>query len=252
MLARMSPTPFALPIPTAVLAAAALGGALAGALGAHRNAARFRDERVLWWMGGALGALAMTLAGAMLAPRLGLQPREGALATFGTWITLSALSSMLCPLLDARSGAGALASLALKAAQSPLLTLGGALPALLLALVGRRVTFRCGTLFVETGAGGAAVTLGAIVWTQRGLFASDGHVDPAFARHEAYHARTVSALGESGFYLAYLLLAAPWALARRAPWNAIDHAGRGNPFERTAYALHDEPAAGSRSRRTAA
>jgi hypothetical protein len=77
-------------------------------------------------------------------------------------------------------------------------------------------------------------------------------VDPSIARHEAYHARTLAALGESGFYLAYLLIAAPWALARRAPWNALDRTGRGNPFERTAYALHDEPATGSRSRRTAA
>ena len=151
-----------------------------------------------------------------------------------------------------RGGAGVLLSFALKTAQSPLCTLGGALPALLLALAGRRVRLECGTLFVETGHGSAGVTLGAIVWAQSGVFSSDGHVDPAIARHEAYHARTVAALGEWGFYLAYLLLAAPWALARRAPWNALDPAGRGNPFERTAYALHDDVPARRPSRRTAA
>jgi len=219
-------------------------GAVAGAWGARRNGVRFRDERALWIAGAALGATIAALAGEGLARRFGAAAGIGAVVGSALWLAGSLLGAWWTPALDAHDRPlSSAASVALKTLQSPLLSVAGLLLAALFAIVGRRVTLQHGTVFVSAGRGGAAVTLGAVVWAQDGLRDARGRVSDTWARHEALHARAVASLGEAGFYLAYVFLAAPWALLRHAPWNALASDGRGNPFERTAYALHTDPPA---------
>jgi hypothetical protein len=207
-------------IPVAVLV-----GAVLGAFGASRNRVRFRDERVLWMVGAA------------------------ATATFFTWLagsgalTFWALSSLGCavltPLLDARGTRAAWRTSALlKTVQCPLSTLAGFLVALF-----RRSAVRTlgGAWLAEAGEGRWAVALGAFVLAQRGILGATGRWPEPIVLHESYHTRNAACLGESGFYLAYLTLGAGRAMLCGAPWNGLGRDGRGNPFERTAYAIEREP-----------
>lgn len=220
-----------------VIVATLVGGAFAGVYGARRNGVRFEDERTLWAVGGAIGASVALALGVWL---LGT-PR--AVLAAAAWLVLSLLASTWLPRLDDSGRTSAsVASFVVKLLQSPVLTGLGSLAAVVRAMRGRPVALARGTLFADGGPGDAAVTLGAVVWIRRGLRTDEGRVADRWARHEAFHTRAVAALGESGFYLTYLLIGAPLALLRGAPWNALDRAGVGQPFERTAYALdHDEP-----------
>lgn len=214
---------------------AIVGGATLGALGAVRNRARFRDERLLWMLGGSLGALAAVAIGGALESSAGLERvRQLALVLWGAG---SLTASLATPWLDhhpARiAGWG---SVAIKALQCPVSTTLGLL---VLFLVARpiRPELRHGTLFVPVGPGHWGITLGAVVLAQHALLGASGRMQPTIARHEAYHARNAACLGEWGFYLAYVTAGALRARACAAPWNGLAHDGRGNPFERTAYAL---------------
>ena len=230
-------------------AATLLLGALLGLLGAARNRVRFHDERLLWTIGGAIGVAAALAVGALAARLAGLAPFTGASLAAAYWCVLSLLGSLATPALDTspRPGAGLL-SLALKWLQSPLLTTAGMIGALACLGAGRRLHLARGTLFIETGPGLRAVALGAVAWTQRAFFDERGGVPEPWASHEALHSRAVAALGECGFYAAYLAGGLFAAALLGAPWNAVDDSGRGNPLERTAYAP-DGPVRGS-ARRT--
>jgi hypothetical protein len=92
---------------------------------------------------------------------------------------------------------------------------------------------------VEVGAGTGGLTLGAIVYTQSGNFDSNGNVRDDVARHEAYHTRTVAALGEWGFYVTYVTFGSVFAWATGGEWNALDNRGCGNPFEKHAYTYYN-------------
>ena len=104
-------------------------------------------------------------------------------------------------------------SWAIKLIKSPVFTIIGLFVVAGLAISGRRVDFRRGALFVEVGAGTGGLTLGAIVYTQSGNFDSNGNVRDDVARHEAYHTRTVAALGEWGFYVTYVTFGSVFAWA---------------------------------------
>lgn len=207
-------------------------GAFSGLRGALRNRVGFADERLLWALGGALGALAATRLGLWLLPTAG--PFAGTLV----WLALSLVATSATPAFDAGTRGRAIASLVLKILASPVssaLSLVGLLAA---RARGARVDLAHGALFVSAGRGGAAVVIGAVVWAQDALWEGDRIAEP-WALHEAHHTRTIASLGEIGFYAAYLLVGAPWSLLRGAPWNALDARGRGHPFERTAYRLSD-------------
>ena len=217
-------------------------GAALGAFAALRNRARFVDERALWTLGGAVGASAALALGAAIATAAGRAPRDGAGLAFGIWASGSLLAALLTPALDAAPARLAwLASLAIKAAQCPVSTLLGLLAATFAAAGKLRLQLRRGTLFAAAGEGSWALTLGAVVLAQRGLFEREGRLPETIVRHESYHARNAACLGESGFYLTYLTCGALRARACGAPWNGLAHDGRGNPFERTAYALGRDP-----------
>jgi hypothetical protein len=83
----------------------------------------------------------------------------------------------------------------------------------------------------------SAITIGAIVYTQSGLFTAGGQVRDDLAQHESYHTRTVAALGEIGFYLTYVTLAGIIGAAQAGGrgYLGLDANGCGNPFEKTAY-----------------
>jgi hypothetical protein len=106
----------------------------------------------------------------------------------------------------------------------------GLIAAIVVAAAGGNVDFRRGMLFIEVGAGGGALTLGAVAWTQSGRFKSDGTVPDELARHESYHSRTVAALGELGFYFTYVTVGAIWGAAQGGSWNDLNTMGCGNPF----------------------
>jgi hypothetical protein len=230
--------------PALAAAATLLSGALLGLLGAARNRVRFRDERLWWAAGGMIGAAAATAAGVLAAHVIGLPPVSGARIAAALWCALSLSGSLATPALDASSHPVAgLASLALKWLQSPLLTTAGMAGALACRLAGRRLRLARGTLFIEAGPGGLALTLGGVVWAQSAFFDARGQVPEPWASHEALHARAVAALGEWGFYLAYAVGGLVAGTLRGAPWNAVDASGRGNPLEKTAY-TPDGPAPG--------
>jgi hypothetical protein len=213
-----------------VLLLAVLGGAALGAWGARRNGTRFTDERLLWTLGGAMGAVAAIATGAWIA---------GAGVALGSWAAGSLLVSFLTPALDAGGSRRAwLASASLKALRCPLSTLLGLLAATFAGT--SRFELRQGTWFAAVGEGRWALTLGAMVLAQRGMLDGQERVPEAIARHESYHARNAACLGEGGFYLAYVTLGTLRAWFCGAPWNGLARDGRGNPFERTAHALGRE------------
>ena len=159
------------------------------------------------------------------------------------WAVGSYLASVLTPALDdSNSKVAWFFSFLLKWIQSPILTTIGLVAALVVAIAGGNVDFRRGMLFIEVGAGGGALTLGAVAWTQSGRFQADGTVPDALARHEAVHSRTVGALGELGFYFTYVVVAGPWGKDQGGAWNDLDAVGCGNPFEKTAHTFTGDPA----------
>lgn len=83
-----------------------------------------------------------------------------------------------------------------------------------------------------------ALALGGIVHTQSSHFKADGTVNDDYARHEAYHTRTVATFGEFGFYVTYVIVGSLFAAAQGGPWNGLDTRGCGNPLEKHAYAYY--------------
>jgi hypothetical protein len=132
-------------------------------------------------------------------------------------------------------------SFLIKWVQSPVTTTVGLVAALVVAIDRGNVDFRRGMLFIEVGAGGSALTLGAVAWAQTGCFNPDGTVPDNVARHEATHSRTVASIGELGFYFTYLTVGAIWGSAQGGPWNNLTTAGCGNPFEKHAHTFTNDP-----------
>jgi hypothetical protein len=97
-------------------------------------------------------------------------------------------------------------------------------------MAGQKVDFRRGMLFVETGPGSDATTLGAIAYTQSGWFDANGNVSDALAKHESE-----AAVGELGFYVTYMLIGGIWGSIQAGStgvgWFALDARGCGNPLE---------------------
>jgi RHS repeat-associated protein len=214
---------------------AAIVGAIIGAIGAAVNGAKTWDEWLLWIVGGAIGGVLSVLAWYGILVWLGVSAVAAAVAA--TAITLGAsILGLFTPLMDeSDSGVAWAFSWAIKLIKSPILTILGLFVVAGFAIAGKRVDFRRGALFVEVGSGGSGLTLGGIVYTQSDHFGPDGRVDDDYARHEAYHTRTVAVLGEFGFYVTYVTFGSLFAWASGGPWNALDNRGCGNPFEKHAY-----------------
>jgi RHS repeat-associated protein len=217
------------------LIVAAIVGAVIGAIGAGVNGAKTWDEWLLWIVGGAIGGVLSVLAWYGILVWLGVSAVAAAIAA--TAITLGAsVLGLFTPLMDeSDSGVAWGFSWAIKLIKSPILTILGLFVVAGFAASGKRVDFRRGALFVEVGAGGSGLTLGGIVYTQSDHFQADGTVNDDYARHEAYHTRTVAVLGEFGFYVTYVTFGSLFAWAQGGPWNALDSQGCGNPFEKHAY-----------------
>jgi RHS repeat-associated protein len=230
------------PLLVAIIVAAIVGAVL-GAIGAAVNGAKTWDEWLLWIVGGAIGGVLSVLAWYGILVWLGASAVAAAVAA--TAITLGAsVLGLFTPLMDESDSRVAWAfSWAIKLIKSPILTILGLLVVAGFAIAGKRVDFRRGALFVEVGAGGGGLTLGAIVYTQSDHFGPDGRVNDDYARHEAYHTRTVAVLGEFGFYVTYVTFGSLFAYANGGPWNALDNRGCGNPFEKHAY-THFNPHSG--------
>lgn len=221
--------------------AAPVGAAL-GWGGALTNRVRTWDERLLWVLGGAVGAAPASYLYAALA---GTGPLGGLVIYAATGLA----GVTLPPRLDSspRRGLWAL-SMAVKWLRSPLTTTFGVGAAIVCWARGRRVDFRAGMIFVPAGKGSSVLALGAVGWAQDGRFAG-GCVEWPLACHEAVHSRTVAAIGELGFYLTYLAVAAPWAMLQGAAWNNLSRDGLGNPFEKTAHTFTGDPPVAVAARR---
>jgi hypothetical protein len=157
------------------------------------------------------------------------------------WTVASVLGVLLTPILDQSDSPVAwVFSWIIKVIKSPVLSIIGLLVAAGLAIAGKKVDFRRGALFVEVGSGTAALTLGAIVYSEGGNFDAMGRVRDDVAQHEAYHTRTVAALGEVGFYITYLTVGGLIGLAQAggAGYLGLNSSGCGNPFEKTAYTYY--------------
>jgi hypothetical protein len=231
----------------AVLLIAVIVGAVLGAIGAALNGAQTWDEWLLWIVGGAIGGALVALGGYGIAIWIfGASAAVAATAAawvVGIWAVVSLLGSILTPILDETNSEVAwFFSFLLKWINSPITTTIGLIAALIVAIAGGNVDFRRGMLFIEVGPGGGALTLGAVAWTQSGRFDAMGNVPDDLARHEAYHSRTVVALGELGFYVTYVTFGAIWGAAEGGAWNDLNGVGCGNPFEKTAHTFTGDPA----------
>ncbi len=226
-----------------VLLIAVVVGAALGAIGAWANGAQTWDEWLLWIVGGAIGAALAVLTGGALALAFGGSAAVGGIVALIIWGSASLLGSIFTPILDnTNSPVAWFFSFLLKWIQSPITTTIGLIAALVVAIAGGRVDFRRGMLFIEVGPGGGALTLGAVAWTQSGRFDASGQVPDNLARHESFHSRTVAAIGELGFYFTYVTVGAIWGAAQGGPWNDLNGAGCGNPFEKTAHTFTGDPA----------
>lgn len=234
----------------AVLLIAVVVGAVIGAIAAAVNGVQTWDEFLLWVIGGAIGgALAVIAWGGLIvgvAALFGASIAFTAAATAGLIIFAAAglLGALVTPALDdSDSPVAWFFSFLIKWVQSPLTTTVGLIAALVVLIAGGNVDFRRGTLFIEVGPGGGALTLGAVVWTQTGRFNPDGTIPDDLARHEAVHSRQVAAMGELGFYFTYVTIGAIWGVAEGGMWNDLNPmTGCGNPFEKTAHTHTGDPA----------
>jgi RHS repeat-associated protein len=223
---------------------AAIVGAIIGAAGAAANGAKTWDEWLVWIVGGIVGACLTVLGFYGLGFWLGAGAAAGlaaAKAALIVWAVVSLIAVIATPLLDMSDSKVAwVFSWILKLIKSPITTILGLLVVAVLAIAGKKVDFRRGAIFVEVGSGNGALTLGSIVYTQSSQFDSMGKVNDNLAKHEAYHTRTVAAIGEIGFYVTYLTLGGLWGLAQggSAGYLGLDSQGCGNPFEKTAYTYY--------------
>jgi RHS repeat-associated protein len=228
-----------------VLLIAAVVGAVLGAIGAAVNGAKTWDEWLLWIVGGAIGGVLTAATGGLLGYIFGGAAAvvTGSIIATVIWGVGSLIGTALTPLLDdSNSSVAWFFSFLLKWIQSPITTTIGLIAALVVAIGGGHVDLRRGMLFIEVGAGGGALTLGAVAWTQSGRFDAMGHVSDDLARHESFHSRTVAAIGELGFYFTYVTFGAIWGVAQGGSWNDLNAMGCGNPFEKTAHTFTGDPA----------
>jgi uncharacterized protein (DUF983 family) len=237
------------PVFLVVLLIAFLVGAMVGAVGAAANRVKVWDELLLWVIGGMIGGvLAVCGWTGIILGVWALVELDASVATAATtglilFGTAALFGSVAGPLLDNTDSPVAwLFSFLIKWVQSPLLTTVGLVATLIVAIRGATVDFRRGMLFIAVGPGGAALTLGAVAWTQSGRFNPDGTVPDNLARHESTHSRTVAAIGELGFYVTYVTIGALWGSAQGGSWNNLNAAGCGNPFEKTAHTFTGDPA----------
>jgi RHS repeat-associated protein len=227
-----------------ILLIAVVIGAIVGAVGAGMNGVSTWDEFVMWvfagMVGGALAACGMYF---VLGPLLGVCG-AAALANFTFWGTViwgavGLVGALVTPALDqSNSGFAWFVSFLFKWCHSPIITTLGLFVVLGAAIGGRKIDFRRGMIFVETGAGQNALTLGGICYAEKGLWTGDKVLD-LLAQHESVHSRLVASAGELGFYVTYLV-AGFWGAAQQGDWGgffALNGSGCGNPLEKLAWSI---------------
>lgn len=222
-------------LPAAFLTAI-VAGALIGLIGAAANGVKTWDERLLMVVAGGAGG-ALTLYAVYL---VGIG--AGIAATL-VWSGLGLIGALLTPTLDKHGNwfTNGL-SLLLKWTHAPILTTVGILVVIVAAIAGSKVGLRKGTIFVETGQGTDALTIGAICYAQSG----GGNWTAAkpsdlLAQHESVHSRACSAVGELGFYATYLVIGLPWGLIQAGGDGmfGLNRQGCGNPLEKLASQYWD-------------
>ncbi len=229
-----------------VLLIAVAIGAIIGAVSAGMNGVGTWDEFLMWVVAGMIGgALAACGLYFVLGPLLGVCG-AAALANFTfwgvvIWSGVGLLSALVTPALDSsNNGFAWFVSFLLKWAHSPILTTLGLFVVLGAWIGGQSIDFRRGMIFVETGAGQSALTLGGISYAQKGLW-NNGQVLDLLAQHESVHSRLVAATGELGFYVTYLI-AGFWGAAQAGDWGgffALNGSGCGNPLEKLAWSIRN-------------
>jgi hypothetical protein len=236
------------PILLVVLLIAVIAGAIFGAVGAASNRVKNWDEFLLWVIGGAVGGALAVLGwtGILFGICALFEFNVTIVPTATTALIIFAAAALpgavVSTLLDGTDHPGAwLSSFLIKWVQSPLLTSVGLLATLIVVITGNTIDFRRGMLFIAVGPGRAALTLGAVAWSQSGCFNPDGTMPDNLAQHESMHSRTVAAIGELGFYVTYVTVGAIWGLAQGGGWNSLNAIGCGNPFEKTAHTFTNNP-----------
>jgi RHS repeat-associated protein len=231
-----------------VLLIAVIVGAIVGAIGAAMNGVKTWDEFLLWVLAGAIGG-ALTACGfygvgLLLGFAAGAAASGFALAATIVWGALGLVGALATPALDGSDSSAAWAlSFVLKWFHSPIMTTLGLVVVFFMWIGGKKVDFRRGMLFVETGPGMDAVTLGAIAYTQSGQFDASGHVADALAKHESVHSRTEASVGELGFYVTYMTIGGIWGSIQAnggagTGWFGLDARGCGNPFEKLGHSYY--------------
>jgi RHS repeat-associated protein len=219
-----------------VLLIAVIIGAIVGAIGAAVNGASSAGEWAAWILGGMIGGALVAVTGGGIvgwgAMIFGSASFTGAaLAGVIVWGAVALVGTLITPLLDnSDSPVAWFFSFLIKWFQSPVLTTLGLIVALFAAIGGQKVDFRRGMLFVEQGINpGSTITLGAIAWGGSDMWDTNGHFMDNIAKHEAYHSRTIVAMGELGFYVTYVITGIITAITDG------DFGGHCNPFEKSAY-----------------
>ena len=217
-----------------VVIVAAIVGAIVGAVGAAVNGAQTWEEWLLWIIGGAIGAVLVTLFA-------GIGGWQAAIWALSLHMSLSLIGTATTRVLDATDSPAAwFFSFLLKWMQSPVLTTFG-LTAALAMTIGRgylQAELRRGTLFIDSSLGVPAVTLGGVVWS-KDYFKKTGAEREKLAQHEAYHSRSYAALGEVGFAFTYWTVGGIWGQERAGLYG---NAWQLNPFEDTAPEFGSEAA----------
>ena len=230
-------------LPVVVLIAIVVGMAI-GPIGAAMNGVKTWDEFLLMVVAGGAGG-ALTSYGFYLFGRIAgaTAPTRFALWATLVWSGLGLIGALLTPTLDRHENWFTnLLSFLLKWTHSPILTTVGIVVVIVAAIFGSKVGLRKGTIFLETGQGTDAITIGAICYAQSGGGNWDGkRPSDLLALHESVHGRACSAVGELGFYVTYLILGLPWGLIQGGSDGmfGLNNQGCGNPLEKLASEYWD-------------
>jgi hypothetical protein len=225
-----------------LLIAVVVGGIIGG-VAAGMNGVSTWDEFVLWVVAGMIGGALACFGFYGLGVLLGISG-AAALANFTFWAVvawsgLGLVGALATPAMDKSDSKFWWAvSFALKWIHSPILTTIGLFVVLGCWIGGQKIDFRRGMIFVETGSGSSALTLGAIAYTQKGLWNGDQVLD-LLAQHESVHSRNIAAVSELGFYITYAI-GGFWGAAQAGDWNGffgLNTSGCGNPLEKRAWSI---------------
>lgn len=230
-----------------VLLIAIVAGMVIGPIGAAMNGVKTWDEFLLMVVAGGAGGALAAYGFYLFGIGVGITG-TAARANFAFWATLvwsglGLIGALLTPALDEHENwFTKWLSFLLKWTHSPILTTVGILVAIVAAIFGSKVGVRKGMIFVETGQGTDAITIGAVGYAQSGGGNWNGkRPSDLLSLHESVHGRACSAVGELGFYVTYLAIGLPWGLIQGGGDGmfGLNNRGCGNPLEKLASEYWD-------------